>query len=138
MADRIAFELVSPERLVLSQDVEMVVIPGTEGNFGVLPGHSPFASTVRADVIEIYEGNAVKQRIFVSGGFAEVTPERVTVLADQAMPLESLDRGAIEARIRELDEDLRDATSDDEKAGFASALAVEQAKLAVLNKPTAH
>ena len=138
MADRIAFELVSPERLVLSQDVEMVVIPGTEGNFGVLPGHAPFASTVRPDVIEIYEGNAVKQRIFVSGGFAEVTPERVTVLADQAVPLESLDRAAIEARIRELEEDVRDATSQDEKAGFEAVLAVEQAKLAVLSKPATH
>jgi F-type H+-transporting ATPase subunit epsilon len=138
MADRIAFELVSPERLVLSQDVEMVVIPGTEGNFGVLPGHAPFASTVRPDVIEIYEGNVVKQRIFVSGGFAEVTPERVTVLADQAVPLESLDRAAVEARIRELEEDVRDATSEDEKAGFEAALAVEQAKLAALSKPTTH
>ncbi len=135
MADTFEFELVSPERLLLSERAEMVVVPGTEGNFGVLPGHSPFASTVRADVIEVYENNKVKQRIFVGGGFAEVTPERLTVLADEAVPVEKLDRAAIETSIRQLEQDIGDADSEAERAPFEARLAVEQAKLAVLGRP---
>src|SRR5665213_2956541 len=103
MADKVQFELVSPEKLLLSEAVDMVVVPGSEGNFGVLPGHSLLISTVRPGVIDVYEGNQISERIFVSGGFAEVTPERCTVLADEAMPLSSLDRGALEAEARALD-----------------------------------
>ena len=77
----------------------MVVVPGTEGNFGVLPGHAPLISTIRPGTIDIYEGNAITERIFVAGGFAEVTPERCTVLADEAMPPDSLDRAAARSRI---------------------------------------
>lgn len=136
MADTFEFELVSPERLLLSERAEMVVVPGTEGNFGVLPGHSPFASTVRADVIEVYENNKVKQRIFVGGGFAEVTPERLTVLADEAVPVEKLDRAAVETAIRQIEQEIGDADSDAERAPFEARLAVEQAKLAVLGRPS--
>lgn len=136
MADTFEFELVSPERLLLSERAEMVVVPGTEGNFGVLPGHSPFASTVRADVIEVYENNKVKQRIFVGGGFAEVTPERLTVLADEAVPVEKLDRVAIEAAIRQIEQDVGDADSEAERAPFEARLVVEQAKLAALGRPS--
>jgi F-type H+-transporting ATPase subunit epsilon len=100
MAGRIGFEVVSPEKLLLSEDVEMVVVPGGEGNFGVLPGHALLISTVRPGVIEVYEGNRVSERIFVSGGFAEVTPERCTVLADEAVPLSSLDRAEIEESLK--------------------------------------
>ena len=100
MAGRIGFELVSPEKLLLSEDVEMVVVPGGEGNFGVLPGHALFISTVRPGVIDVYEGNRVSERIFVSGGFAEVTPERCTVLADEAMPLSSLDPAQIQESLK--------------------------------------
>jgi F-type H+-transporting ATPase subunit epsilon len=102
MADKLQFELVSPEKLLLSQEVGMVVVPGSEGNFGVLPGHALFISSVRPGVIDVYEDGmpSVSERIFVSGGFAEVTPERCTVLADEAMPIESLDRAAIEAQAK--------------------------------------
>jgi len=100
MADKLQFELVSPEKLLLSEQVALVVIPGSEGNFGVLPGHTLLISTVRPGVIEVYEGNTVTERIFVSGGFAEVTPERCTVLADEAAPVVSLDRAEIELQIK--------------------------------------
>ena len=100
MADKLQFELVSPEKLLLSEAVGMVIVPGTEGNFGVLPGHALFISTVRPGVIDVYEDKTVTQQIFVSGGFAEVTPERCTVLADEAMPVASLDRPAIEAQLK--------------------------------------
>ena len=101
MADRVQFELVTPERLVLSTMVEMVVVPGSEGNFGVLPGHSPLISTIRPGMIEIYETRpTVSERIFVVSGIAEVTPERCTVLAEEAMAPTSLDRAAIEAELQ--------------------------------------
>ena len=106
MPDRVQFELVSPERLILSTEVEMVVVPGTEGNFGVLPGHAPLISTIRPGTIDIYEGGAVTERIFVVGGIAEVTPERCTVLADEAMAPDSLDRAAIEAELQTVEGNL--------------------------------
>jgi F-type H+-transporting ATPase subunit epsilon len=94
------FELVTPERLLLSEMVEMVVVPGTEGNFGVLPGHAPLISTIRPGMIEIYQGQTVTRQIFVVSGIAEVTPERCTVLADEAVSPDTLDRAAIEGDLR--------------------------------------
>jgi F-type H+-transporting ATPase subunit epsilon len=106
MADRIQFELVTPERLIVSTEVEMVVVPGTEGNFGVMPGHAPLISTIRPGTIDIYEGRAVAERIFVVGGIAEVTPERCTVLADEAMAPDSLDRAALDHELTEIEGNL--------------------------------
>jgi F-type H+-transporting ATPase subunit epsilon len=103
MADKLQFELVSPEKLLLSEAVGMVIVPGTEGNFGVLPGHALFISTVRPGVIDVYEDKTVSERIFVSGGFAEVTPERCTVLADEALPISAIDRAAVEAQAKTLE-----------------------------------
>ena len=100
MAERVQFELVTPERLLLSEMVEMVVVPGTEGNFGVLPGHAPLISSIRPGTIDIYEGQTVARRIFVVSGIAEVTPERCTVLADEALPPDEGDRGAIQAELQ--------------------------------------
>ena len=102
MAERVQFELVTPEHLLLSEMVEMVVVPGTEGNFGVLPGHAPLISSIRPGTIDVYEGQRVIRRIFVVSGIAEVTAERCTVLADEALPPEDLDRGAIEAELQTL------------------------------------
>jgi F-type H+-transporting ATPase subunit epsilon len=100
MVERVQFELVTPERLLMSEMVEMVVVPGTEGNFGVLPGHAPLISSIRPGTIDIYEGQSITRRIFVVSGTAEVTPERCTVLADEAMPPDEVDRGAIEAELQ--------------------------------------
>jgi F-type H+-transporting ATPase subunit epsilon len=104
--DRVEFELVTPERLLFSEMVEMVVVPGTEGNFGVLPGHAPLISTIRPGMIEIYEGQTITRRIFVVSGVAEVTPERCTVLADEAALPDALDRAAIETDLRILEGNL--------------------------------
>jgi F-type H+-transporting ATPase subunit epsilon len=100
MAERVQLELVTPERLLLSEMVDMVVVPGTEGNFGVLPGHSPLISTIRPGTIDVYEGQTVTRRIFVVSGIAEVTPELCTILAEEAMAPDELDRGAIEAELQ--------------------------------------
>ena len=107
MADQVEFELVTPERLLVSQPVDMVVVPGTEGNFGVLPGHAPLISTLRPGTIDIYQGRTtIIQRIFVAGGIAEVTPERCTVLADEAMAPDTLDRAALEAEVQTIEGNL--------------------------------
>jgi len=110
MAETTKFELVSPERLVLSRDVEMVVVPGSEGYFGVLPRHAPMISTLSAGVIDIYEGGVVVDRIFVGGGFAEVTETRCTVLAEDATPLAEVDVAAAEKQVADHRDVLKDTT----------------------------
>ena len=135
MADQIQFELVSPERLLLSEPVEMVVVPGVEGDFGVLPGHAPLVSTVRPGVIAVFEGGKVVQRIFVARGFAEVTAERCTVLAEQATPVADIDRAATEGEIRDARDDLADAKDDAERARLEFRIATAEAKLAALDNP---
>ena len=99
MADTVDFELVSPQRLLKSEPVEMVVVPGAEGDLGVLPGHSPLIATLRPGVIDVHEGGKVKERIFVAGGFCEVSPDRCTVLAEEAVPVADLDKAAAETRL---------------------------------------
>jgi F-type H+-transporting ATPase subunit epsilon len=124
---RVAFELVSPERLLLSESVDMVVVPGTEGDFGVLVRHAPLVSGVRPGVISVYNGGEVTERIFVAGGFAEVTPSRCTVLAEQAMPVAEIDRAAAEQQLKDAREDLADAQSDEERDAAARRIAVAEA-----------
>ena len=126
---RVAFELVSPERLLISESVDMVVVPGEEGDFGVLVRHAPLVSTVRPGVIRVYNDNQVTEQIFVAGGFAEVTPARLTVLAEEALPLADIDRGAVEQQLQDAREDLQDAKDDHERADAERRIAVAEAKL---------
>ncbi len=97
----VPLEIVSPDQLLLSRDVDMAVIPAAEGLLGVLPGHSPMIVLLQGGTIEIYEGGQVTDRLFVSGGFAEITPERCTVLADEATPVAEVSRATGEERLRE-------------------------------------
>jgi F-type H+-transporting ATPase subunit epsilon len=135
MVDKVAFELVSPEKLLFSADVDMVVVPGTEGDFGILPGHAPFISTVRPGVLDIYEGGMnpanLKTRIFVAGGFAETADSRLTVLAEEAVPLAEINRARVEARLADARARLQDAEGDEAKAEAARAVSVAEAMLAV-------
>jgi F-type H+-transporting ATPase subunit epsilon len=96
MAGTFKFELVTPERMALSQDATQVLVAGVEGEFTVLPGHAPVISALRPGVIEVTlaEGGA-RERIFVKGGFAEVDADRVTVLAERALAVEQMDAGTI-------------------------------------------
>ena len=132
MAEKVEFELVSPERLLVSRAVDMVVVPGAEGDFGVLRGHAPLISTLRMGVIDIHESGAVAERIFVAGGFAEVTAERCTVLAEQATRLGDLDRGAIEAELKGLRDRLSVADAAAERAALDQRIAIAEAKLALV------
>ncbi len=130
MADsKVEFELVSPERLLLSESVDMVVVPGSEGDFGVLVQHAPMVSAVRPGVISVYKGGQVSERVFVVGGFAEVTAARCTVLAEQALPVADIDCPAAEQQHKDAQEDLADAQNDAERKTAEQQIAVAEAML---------
>jgi F-type H+-transporting ATPase subunit epsilon len=133
MAEQLKFELVSPEQLVLSKMVDMVVVPGVEGDFGALPRHAPLISVVRPGVIDVHEDGKVTDRIFVAGGFAEVNEERCTVLAEQAFPLASVTREAAEARLSAAREAAAGA-SGMAKTGADRELAVAEALRTALSQ----
>ncbi len=122
MSDKVAFELVSPERLLLAADCEMVVVPGMEGDFGVLAGHVPMISAVRPGVIEVHEEGAVTDRVFISGGLAEVTGDRLTVLAEDAVAVAELNAADLDQRIKDAEEDLEDATTDAARHKFEATI----------------
>lgn len=133
MSEKVEFELVSPERLLVSESVEMVVVPGAEGDFGVLSGHASTVSSIRPGVLAVFENGNVTSRVFLAGGFSEVTPERCTVLADDASALEDLDRAEIEKSIADLQDDVNAARDDAEKETAEKALAIAEAKIAALD-----
>lgn len=136
MADQVKFELVSPERLLLSAEVEAVVIPGAEGDFSVLPGHSRLISTIRPGVITVMRDGRAADRIFVQGGFAEVTPSGCTVLAEHATPVAEIAREQAAQLVQDAREDIEDAKDDAERAAAAKALAMAEARLRATESPT--
>jgi F-type H+-transporting ATPase subunit epsilon len=130
MTDTVQFELVSPAKLLLSEDVEMVVVPGGEGDFGVLPGHTPMLTTVRPGIIDIYENDKITKRIFVEGGFAEVSETRCAVLAEEAIALDELKRDYAEARLQQANDALQAADNDIAKKDAERELRAAEAMLA--------
>jgi F-type H+-transporting ATPase subunit epsilon len=114
MAATFTFELVTPERLLLSGAAEQVVVPGAEGDFAVLAGHAPVISTLRPGIIEITLADG-KQRIFVKKGVAEADPERLTILAQAAVPVESLDAATIASELKSAEAELAEAKDDPSK-----------------------
>jgi F-type H+-transporting ATPase subunit epsilon len=121
---KISFRLVMPERELVNTEADMVVVPGAEGDFGVLHGHAPLISTVRPGVLEVLQDNKVEQRFLVVGGIAEVTPERCTVLADEAEPFEQVSAEKLADRERVAQEELSDAATDAERAAAQKNLAI--------------
>ena len=103
------FDLVSPEKLLFSGQVDQVDVPGSEGEFGVLAGHAPLVATLKPGVITVHAGSE-RQRIVVFGGFAEVSPAGLTILADNAAPIAELDVAVIAAEIKNTEEDIADAS----------------------------
>jgi len=127
MPETTEFELVSPEKLLIAEPAEMVVVPGTEGDFGALPRHSPMITAVRPGVIDVYKDGRIEKRIFVAGGFAEVNETRITVLAEEAIPLtEATVEMAIE-RLAAAQRDLAAATAEPAKRDAARRVVVAEA-----------
>lgn len=121
MADKLTFTLVSPERELMSRDVDQVDIPGTEGWMGVLANHSPLMTTLAPGMVKIRDGSDEK-RIFVRGGFAEISPAGLTVLAEEAVPAEDLNAEKIAQAVKNAEEDVADAKTDEKKLSAQQAL----------------
>lgn len=123
----IALEIVSPERLLLDRPVDMAVIPASEGDMGVMEGHTPTIVMLRGGVISLYQGDQVTDKLYVSGGFAEVTPERCTVLANMALPVVEIVRTTAERLVAEAQADYLAA---DKTSNEAEELAQERVQSA--------
>ncbi|GER05815.1 ATP synthase epsilon chain [Iodidimonas muriae] len=124
MAEQIHFELVSPERLLMDVEAAHVIVPGSEGEFGVLPGHAPFMSTLRPGMISVFEDESQPpKKLFLKGGFVEVNAKGIVVLAEDSIDLDTVDAA-------QLDQDIKNATEDLELAKDALALQRAEAKLA--------
>ncbi len=117
------FHLVAPDKMTFSGEVDQVDVPGNEGDFGVLAGHAPVITTIRTGVIDVKGSeDGADLKIFVRGGLAEVTPDGLTVLAEEAMPLEDLNAADLDQRIKDLEEDVADARDERTKLRATEAL----------------
>lgn len=116
MADAFKFELVSPERLLVSEDVLEVVVPGQEGYMTILAQHAPVMSTLQPGVVEVKSASGAQERYCVFGGFIDVTPDSCTLLAESAVDVKNIDRADIEQRISNAREDVSDARDDDSRS----------------------
>lgn len=123
MAGSFKFELVSPERLLLSEQATAVIAPGTEGYFTVMAQHAPLMTTLKPGIVEAELASGTKRRIFVFGGFADVNPDGFTLLAERATPVEELNAADLDARIRDAEEDVRDASTPEARSRADQALA---------------
>ena len=137
MAGTFQLELVSPARLLLSRPVEMAILPAAEGEMGVLPGHAPMIVALRGGVISVTEGGQVTERLFVGGGFAEITQDRVTVLADDATPVASLSKAAAAGVLATAEAALADANTmaPDKREQAMLALLSARAMVATAEAP---
>jgi F-type H+-transporting ATPase subunit epsilon len=132
---KLAFELVSPEELVVSENVEMVVCPGALGEFGVLHRHMPMITALKPGIVGIcHHGRQMDTRYFVAGGFAEVTGERCTVLAEHPIDVSTIDRGEVEQALRNAREDLADAKTDRARKTAQQQVDLNEAKLRALRR----
>ncbi len=122
MAEKLHFALVSPERELFNGRVDHVVVPGSEGEFGVMPNHAPVMSVIKPGALKVIDDGA-ERRIFVNGGFADVTPEGLTVLAEEAVDLADVDAAQVEQELKNAQEDLRDASSEESRTAAQRAVA---------------
>jgi len=125
----LSFNLVSPEKILFDKEVSMVVIPGIDGDIGVLPNHAPLLTLLRPGVVSVYEGAKVFVRIFVNGGFAEITPQRCIALVTEGTPIEAIDKASLEMEIRNMLEDVEDSRTLEEKKIANQNLEIARAKL---------
>lgn len=117
------FELVSPEKLLFSGDVESVVAPGAEGQFTVLKDHAPVMTTLKAGVVTVAGGDGKLEKLFVRGGFADVNASGFTILAELALPLSEIDAAKLDGDIKNAKEDLSDARTDAARLAAGDKLA---------------
>jgi F-type H+-transporting ATPase subunit epsilon len=121
MADKVQFEVVTPTKLLRSEEADMVVVPGADGDFGVLPNHAPVLSSVRPGTVDIHEDGKVRERLFVRGGFAEVTGDRCVLLAEEAVPVSELNLSDAEQALSDANGRLGSADADSAEHKNAAA-----------------
>ena len=131
MPHRFKLELASPEKLILNKAVAMVTVPGGQGRYGVLANHAPMITTLLPGVVDVYEQDetTLTERVFVSGGFAEVTGARCTLLADEALPVSKIDRVAVQEEIKSITDELDNAGETTPREALEARLAIARAKL---------
>ena len=129
MNDKVDFELVSPEKLLMSTQASMVVIPGTEGDFGILAGHTDIISNIRVGIVDVYADEIIDKRVFVSGGVAEVSEDRCTILADEAIVLEEIDKKTAEVRLSEAQKILDESKDEAARVTAERQVAIAQTLL---------
>ncbi len=134
--EKIDFKLVSPEKLFLSEKADMVVVPGDQGDFGVLPDHSALVSNLRPGVVEVYHGDAIAHRVYVSEGFANVNETGCTVLAEECIFVQDLVAEDLETYIRKAREELEIARTEEEKASLRRDLFYAKVKLDIVKQST--
>lgn len=131
MSEAFSFELVSPEALVLGGEASEVVVPGSEGYFTVLAKHSPFMTTVKPGIVDVKMSDGEAKRIFVRGGFADVSPEGFTLLAEQATMLEDFNMEELDQAIQAARDDVKDSDGDKKAKAEAVLAQLEDSKTAV-------
>lgn len=115
MAEAFKFDLVSPERLLVSELVESVIIPGTEGEMTVMANHAPVMATIKPGVVTVKPVSGAEQRYVVFGGFADILPEGCTLLAESAVPVADINKADLAQRIQDAKDDLADAKTDEDR-----------------------
>ncbi|WP_417460595.1 F0F1 ATP synthase subunit epsilon [Kordiimonas sp.] len=124
MTDTLHYEIVSPERLLKDAEAAMIVVPGADGDFAALPDHSPMMSTIRPGVVEIFESEGgTPERLFVKGGLAQISPEGLTILAEETIALDAVNETELAQKISDTREDIEDAKDDVERARLEKELA---------------
>lgn len=133
MSDQISFELASPQKMAFAKPVAMVVVPGSEGRYGVLSGHAPMATAIGPGVVEIYENDqqSITAKFFVTGGFCQVASDGCALIADQVIQMKELVRADIEKQIKALLAEAKVSRSEEDRMKIESLIFVERAKLAV-------
>jgi F-type H+-transporting ATPase subunit epsilon len=134
MNETILFEIVTPAKLMLSQEVHLVVVPGEGGNIGILPRHAPLLSSLRPGTIDIHDQKMkVVDKIFVEQGFVDVTPERCTVLAEEAIPVREITRDFAEQRLKRATDKLMVADTFGERSGAEQELREAEAMIEAID-----
>lgn len=132
VAEKIEFELVTPDQVLVSQFADLVVVPASEGYLGVMPGHIPLVSALKAGVVDVHQDGRIALRLFIASGIVEITRQHCTVLTEQAFPVEQLDREQLEQQLRELQEDLEQAVDESVRSELTQQLTLCQEKLAAI------
>ncbi|MBN9412940.1 MAG: ATP synthase F1 subunit epsilon [Candidatus Paracaedimonas acanthamoebae] len=134
MSSKLHFRIVSPERLLFTDDIEMVIIPGSRGDFGVLPSHSPMVSTLRPGLVTIYNRGNIQERVYVANGFAHLTETDCTILAEESIFLAEMNAEMIEETIKYAKQELENARTEEEKAALKRDLDYIRSKLELLRR----